>query len=68
MPPHTGRIYDRTDPMGIIVRDTALDIREESIYRLLGVGRHKARDFCGFKSCRLDLAAATVEAIELLLN
>jgi len=32
MPPHTGRIYDCTDPMGIIVRDTSLDIREESIY------------------------------------
>ena len=37
MPPHTGRIYDRTDPMGIIIRDTSLDIREESIYGLLGV-------------------------------
>ena len=36
MPPHTGRIYDCTDPMGIIVRDTSLDIREESIYGLLG--------------------------------
>ena len=38
MPPHTGRIYDCTDPMGIIVRDTSLDIREESIYGLLDGG------------------------------
>jgi hypothetical protein len=36
---HTGRIYDRTDPMGIIVRDTSLDIREESIYGLLDHSR-----------------------------
>ena len=35
MPPHTGRIYDRTRSVGNTVSDRSLDIREESIYGLL---------------------------------
>jgi len=36
LPPPTGRIYDRTRSDGKAVSDRSLDIREESIYGLLG--------------------------------
>jgi hypothetical protein len=35
-PPHTGRIYDRTRFGGSLVRGISLDIRDESIYGLIG--------------------------------
>jgi hypothetical protein len=36
IPPQTGRIYDRTRSVGNSVSNISLDIREESIYGLLG--------------------------------
>jgi sugar lactone lactonase YvrE len=37
VPPSTGRIYDRTRSVGNALSDGTLDIREESIYGLLGI-------------------------------